>query len=515
MTTLIPVFGDQLSPGIASLRGVDRRKAIVLMAEVWDETTHIKHHKKKLVLVLSAMRHFAASLREAGWTVDYVELEADGNTGSLTGELDRAIARHAPERIRVVEPSEWRVEQAVLGWEARLGLPVEIVEDDRFLASRAEFKAWAAARKSLTMEYFYREMRRSTGLLMDGDQPAGGRWNYDAENRKPAPRGLNFPAPARFAPDETTRAVMALVARRFADHFGDLEPFGFPVTRAQALESLDHFTAVSLPSFGDYQDAMVAGQELLYHSLLSPLLNSGLLTPREVCDAAQAAYDRGEAPLNAVEGFIRQIIGWREYVRGLYWLDMPAFRDANALGATRPLPEFYWTGETDMRCLSKCVTQTKHEAYAHHIQRLMVLGNFAMLAGVDPQAIDDWFYVVYADAFQWAELPNVIGMSQFADGGRLGSKPYAGGGAYIDRMSDYCGRCRYDVKRKTGPDACPFNALFWDFLARNRATIGGNRRLSNMYRNWDRLAPERQAEYRTSAAAFLATLEPAAAGWAR
>jgi deoxyribodipyrimidine photolyase-related protein len=514
MTLLIPVLGDQLSHSLAALADTDPADAIVLMMEVADETGYVRHHPKKIALIFSAMRHFAAELRERGWRVDYVALEAAGNSGSFTGEVARAVERHGASAIRIVEPGEWRVAEMIAGWEAALGVPVEVLEDSRFLCSIAEFKAWAGTRKSLTMEFFYREMRRKSGLLMDGAQPVGGRWNFDADNRKTPPRGLNYPAPASFAPDAITNEVLALVARRFGAHFGSLDGFAFPVTAVQAREALAQFVAAALPSFGDYQDAMLAEQPTLYHALISPALNCGLLTPREVCEAAVAAYGRGEAPLNAVEGFVRQIIGWREYIRGMYWLDMPGYAHANALEAHRPLPDFYWTGETDMRCLNIAVRDTRDHAYAHHIQRLMVLGNFALIAGVDPALVEQWYLVVYADAYQWVELPNVIGMSQHADGGRLGSKPYASSGAYINRMSDYCGRCRYDVKQRTGPDACPFNALYWDFLARHEARFRDNLRMRNMYRTWDRFSPEHRAEIRKSAAAFLDTLEPARPGWA-
>ncbi|MBV9843207.1 MAG: cryptochrome/photolyase family protein [Sphingomonadaceae bacterium] len=512
MTTLIPVFGDQLSEHLGSLRDVRRKDAVVLMVEVERPT---RYHKKKLVLVYAAMRHFAAALIEAGWTVDYVKLDQGDNSRRYTAELTRAIERHKPERLRLVAPSEYGPAKAVECWQARFALPVEIMADDRFVVGREEFARWAQGRSSLTMEFFYREVRRATGLLMNGDAPAGGRWNYDHDNRKTPPKGLNFPAMPAFAPDAITREVIAMVGRRFADHFGDLEPFGLPVTRAQAMLALDAFIRVSLPRFGDYQDAMLAGQDLLYHSALSPALNLGLLSPVEVCEAAEAAYRSGEVPINCAEGFIRQIIGWREYVRGLYWLDMPGFREANRLGATRPLPGFYWTGDAPMHCLRECVGQVRREAYSHHIQRLMVLGNFALIAGVDPKQIDDWFWVAYADAYQWVELPNVIGMSQFADGGRLATKPYAASGAYIRKMSDYCDRCRFDVKQRVGPDACPYNVLYWDFLARNRAAIGDNPRLTNIYRAWDRKSEEEQAALRASAAAFLDTLEPATGGWVR
>lgn len=516
MTILIPVLGDQLSDSLASLAGVDRADAIVLMMEVRDEATYVRHHQKKIALVFAAMRHFAARLRAAGWTVDYVTFDDPANTHGFTGEVRRAVERHAPASIRVVEGAEYRVRRMQDEWADRTGLAVAILPDDRFLCSLPDFYTWAQGRREHRMEYFYRDMRRRTGLLMTADgKPEGGEWNYDKANRDTPPRGLNYPAPLRCDPDETTAAVLALVASEFDDHVGDLLPFGLPVTREQALAALAHFIDTALPDFGRYQDAMVAGQDYLYHSALSSSLNIGLLTPGEICDAAEDAYRRGDAPLNSVEGFIRQILGWREYIRGMYWWDMPEFATRNALAATRPLPDFYWTGDTDLRCLRESIGQTKREAYAHHIQRLMILGNFALIAGIDPQAVSDWFLVVYFDAYEWVELPNVIGMSQFADGGMIASKPYASGGAYINRMSDYCKTCRYDVKQKTGPDACPFNALYWDFLARHEDRLRGNRRMGNMYATWRRMSDDTRADYRASAAAFLATLVPAAPGWAR
>ena len=516
MTILIPVLGDQLSHQLASLRDVDPSDAVVLMMEVSEETTYVRHHKRKIALILSAMRHFAHELRDAGWTVDYIRLDDPDNSGSFTGEVVRAVDRHRPVSIRIVEPGEWRVKTAIDGWASQLDIPVDVLADDRFVCGILEFQTWAQARNELMMEFFYRDMRRKTGLLMGADgKPEGGRWNLDKDNRAPPKRGLNYPEPMHFAPDETTTEVMTLVANRFGHHFGRLEKFGLPVTAAQAQRALVHFIETALPDFGTYQDAMVTGQDWLYHSWLSPALNLGLLTPLEVAQAAAAAYATGAVPLNAAEGFIRQIIGWREYVRGYYWLEMPEVANANALGATRPLPEFYWTGDTDMLCMAEAVRNTRENAYAHHIQRLMVLGNFAMLAGVRPREVADWFLVVYADAYEWVELPNVIGMSQHADGGRLATKPYAGGGAYINRMSDHCGRCRYDVKQKIGPDACPFNALYWDFLARHEHRFRRNRRMVQMYASWDRMEPAVRDAYRASAADFLETLEPAATGWAR
>ena len=515
-TILIPVLGDQLTHDLASLKGVEKRDVVVLMMEVADETTYVRHHKRKIALILSAMRHFAEELRADGWTVDYIHLDDAENSGSFTGEVARAVERHAPESIRIVESGEWRVKTAIDGWAKRFELPVEVLGDDRFICDILEFQTWAQVRNELVMEFFYRDMRRKTGLLVDADgKPEGGVWNLDKDNRAPPKRGLNYPEPMHFAPDAVTQEVMDLVAKRFDDHFGRLEKFALPVTATQARRALAHFIRTALPDFGTYQDAMVTGQDWLYHSWLSPALNLGLLKPLEVAQAAVDAYAAGDAPLNAVEGFVRQIIGWREYVRGYYWLEMPEVADANALEATRPLPEFYWTGDTDMLCLAEAVRNTRDHAYAHHIQRLMVLGNFAMLSGVRPQEVADWFLVVYADAYEWVELPNVIGMSQHADGGRLATKPYAGGGAYINRMSDHCGTCRYNVKLKTGPDACPFNALYWDFMARHEKRFRRNRRMANMYGTWDRMKPEVRDAYRASAATFLDTLEPARKGWAR
>jgi len=410
----------------------------------------------------------------------------------------------------MTEPGEWRVRAAIQSWRESLPVRMRVLPDTRFVCPLTEFYQWAAGRRELRMEWFYRDMRRKTGLLMEGDKPAGGRWNFDADNRGAAEPGLAPPPPPRFAPDAITQAVIALVKARFADHFGSLETFAWPVTAAQAEAALDDFIARRLPLFGRYQDAMLAGQDTLYHGLISPALNLGLLDPLQICRRVEAEWRAGRVPIQAAEGFIRQIIGWREYIRGMYWLDMPGLAEANHLAAERPLPEFWWTGETPMRCLAECVRTTRDNAYAHHIQRLMVLGNFALLAGLRPQAVAEWFLAVYADAYEWVELPNVAGMALHADGGRLASKPYAASGAYIDRMSDYCGSCTFDVKRKTGPEACPFNALYWDFLARNEALLGRNHRLAQPYATWRRMDPAKQADYRSSAQAFLATLAPAA-----
>ena len=409
------------------------------MMEVAEEATYVPHHKQKLVLFFSAMRHFAAELEADGWQVDYITLEDPANAGSFSGEVARAVERHRPQAIRVVEPGEWRVRAAMEEWADKFPCPVDILPDDRFLASLAEFRAWADGRKALRMEYFYREMRRKTGLLMDGGEPVGGQWNYDHDNREPPKKGLKAPPCPHFAPDAITRDIIKMVEARFPSNFGNLASFHWPVTAAQAQEAADAFFTERLADFGQYQDAMLHGQDDLFHSMLSTSINLGLLDPLDLCRRAEAEYRAGRAPLNSVEGFIRQLIGWREYVRGFYWLKMPGLAEANELAADRPLPAFWWTGKTDMRCLADSIRSTHDNAHAHHIQRLMVLGNFALLAGIRPQHVQEWFLAVYADALEWVELPNVAAMALYADGGMLASKPYAASGAYINRMSDYCG----------------------------------------------------------------------------
>ena len=506
MTILVPILGDQLSHTLASLRAVTPAEAVVLMMEVAEEATYVPHHPQKIALFFSAMRHFASELREQGWTVDYVRLDDPANTGDFAGEVARAAQRHSATRIVTVAGGEWRVVNSQRGWAEHTRLPLTVLDDDRFLCTIEQFAGWAKGRKRMIMEDFYRIMRRQTGLLMDGDQPVGGQWNYDQENRKSVPKGHRFTPPLRFAPDAITTEVMALVAGCFGNHFGSIDGFSWAVTREQALAALADFITHRHAGFGDYQDAMVTGEDVLNHSLLAPALNLGLLSPLEVCQAAQAAYLAGTAPLNAVEGFIRQILGWREYVRGLYWFAGPDYTARNHLAATRPLPALFWGAPTDLKCLSQAVDATRRNAMAHHIQRLIILGNFAMLVGTDPGEVHRWYLAVYADALEWVEAPNVIGMSQFADGGLMATKPYAAGGAYVNRMSDHCKSCKYDVKQRTGPKACPLNSLYWDFLARHEETLKNNQRLRRMYDGWRRFSAEEQVRIREQAARFLATL---------
>lgn len=507
MPALRLILGDQLTPGISSLEDADAAMDVVLMCEVTAEATYVRHHKKKIAFLFAAMRHFAATLRDAGYSVRYTRLDDAGNAGCLFGEVARAVSDLQVDRVVVTAPGEYRLLEDMQAWQGRLDRPVEIRPDTRFLCTMQDFARWAQGRKTLRMEHFYREMRRRHAVLMDGDAPLGEHWNYDAENRKPPKGDLSIPPPRRFAPDAITRQVMDLVSARFGTHFGDLAPFHFAVTRDRALEALKDFIDNRLHAFGDYQDAMREGDPWMYHAHIGLYLNCGLLEPMECIRAVERSFHDGRAPINAVEGFIRQILGWREYVRGLYWLKMPGYGSMNHLNATRPLPAFYWTADTQMNCMRVCVADTRRHAYAHHIQRLMVLGNFALLAGVDPEQVNEWFLIVYADAYEWVELPNVSGMALFADGGMLASKPYAASGAYIDRMSDYCSGCAYDVRSKNGPGACPFNYLYWDFLSRNRDRLGHTPRLAMAYRTYDRMGDAKKRAIADGAAAFLRSLD--------
>ncbi len=507
MGALRVLLGDQLSAGLPTLQDLDKAADVVLLAELRAECTYVKHHAQKIVLVLSAMRHFAAALRAQGVHVDYITLDDPENTHTLRGEVARAVARHAPTRVVITEPGEYRLDQDMRHWQAALGLEVDILDDTRFFTRRQDFIAWARGKRQLRMEFFYRDQRRRFGLLMEDGEPAGGRWNFDAENRKRLPAKLPIPAPPRSTPDATTRGVMALVARAFPDHFGDLESFAWPVTAEAAQAAAQDFIDNRLAQFGDWQDAMKQGEWALFHALVSTSLNLGLLDARWLCNAAEAAWRAGRAPLPAVEGFIRQIVGWREFIRGIYWLHMPDYGALNALGAHRALPGFYWSGATRMNCMAQVVADTRRHAYAHHIQRLMITGNFALLAGIDPDAVDEWYMVVYADAYQWVEMPNTRGMALFADGGIVGSKPYAAGGAYINRMSDYCSKCAYDVKDAVGENACPFNYLYWDFMARHAKRFAGNPRMAMPVRTLANMDEQRVRAMRQNAARFLARME--------
>jgi deoxyribodipyrimidine photolyase-related protein len=504
MTALRLILADQLSHTIATLEDVDKAHDTIMLCEVMEEATYVPHHPKKIAFLFSAMRHFAQELKDRGHKVRYITLDDPANTGSFDDEVARAITELSPKRLILTEPGEYRVLQKFEAWQKAFSMPVEIRRDTRFFSTLHEFSSWAADKKQLRMEFFYRELRKKTGILIEPDgKPTGGEWNYDKENRKPPKAGMRGPRRISHTKSEITKDVLVLVGKHFAHHFGTLEPFHYAVTREQALVELNHFIDQLLPNFGDYQDAMVAGEPYLYHSLISSYLNAGLLLPLEICQKAESAYGAGKAPLNAVEGFIRQILGWREYIRGIYWHHMPHYGTRNTLNAKTPLPEFYWNADTKMFCMAESIRHTRDHAYSHHIQRLMVTGNFALLAGLDVGQVQAWYLAVYSDAYEWVEMPNTLGMALFGDGGVVASKPYAASGKYIHRMSNYCEKCRYDPEAITGDNACPFNALYWDFWARNEGTLRGNPRIPYVYSTWDKMAPEKQKSIRAQATLSL------------
>ncbi len=503
---LVLVLGDQLDPDAAAFDGFDADLDAVWMAEVAEESTHVWSSKPRTAMFLAAMRHFGLALQAAGRTLHYTRLDASDNRGSLAAQLQADIERLQPARLVMTAPGDWRVLQAIKAVAQACGLPLEIREDRHFFVSVREFAAHAKARKSLRMEYFYREQRKRHCVLMQGDAPVGGQWNFDADNREAFSAAGPGAVPPRtsFAQDAITEEVIALVNDRFASHPGQLDHFAWPVTRAQALQSLQAFIEQRLPLFGRYQDAIWPGDPWLYHSHLSAALNLKLLNPREVVAAAEAAYHAGRAPLASVEGFIRQILGWREYVRGIYWTQMPGYLERNALDANADLPAWFWTGNTGMACLRDALTQTLTHGYANHIQRLMVTGLYALMLGVQPKQVHEWYLAVYVDAVEWVELPNTLGMSQYADGGVMGSKPYIASGKYIDRMSPHCTGCRFDPAQRSGERACPFTTLYWDFLMRHQALLAKNPRMVLQVKNLARLTDVDKQAVRERAASIRA-----------
>lgn len=496
---LVVVFGDQLNRDSAAFDDFDPARDAVWMAEASHESTNVWTHKQRIALFLSGMRHFRNGLRDEGIRVHYTELSEDE---SRLGELLEAdLTELNPERVVAVHPGEWRVLAGLKQVCRRRQVELSVLDDRHFFTSKADFAAHAEGRKSLRMEFFYRELRKRFDVLMEDGKPVGGEWNYDHANRgsfgKEGPQRPN--AGPTFQPDALTREVIDLVEARFSDHPGSLDSFAWAVTRESALSALRGFIGERLPNFGQYQDAMWRDEPWLFHSLISSSLNLKLLDPREVVAAAEQAYRDGHAPLEAVEGFIRQVLGWREYVRGIYWHHMPDYLELNAMEADEELPDFYWTGETDLECLRQSIGQTLEHGYAHHIQRLMVTGLFALMLGVNPRRVHEWYLAVYVDAVEWVELPNTLGMSQYGDGGLMASKPYIATGKYIHKMSNYCSACPKDPNKRTGPNACPFTTLYWDYLLRHEQKLRGNSRMALQVRNIARIKPtEREAIQETA-----------------
>jgi deoxyribodipyrimidine photolyase-related protein len=516
------VLGDQLDMNSACLFGpaseFDAQRDVVLMIEAPAEASKVWSHKARIALFLSAMRHFRDALRRRGVSVHYLRLD-DSAEPSLPGRLKAQLLALQPTCLRLTEPGDWQLQQDIRATAQGAKVTLQVLADSHFMSSRAEFTRWASKYgANLRMEFFYREMRRKHRVLLDPrptqkDEPEGGQWNFDADNRKGYPKGGPgwIPPPERFEPDAITREVFADVERLFPEHPGSLKTFGWPVTREQALIALDGFVSARLEHFGDYQDAMWEGTPFGWHSLLSTSLNLHLLNPREVIAAAEAAYRAGRAPIAAVEGFIRQVLGWREFMRGVYWLEMPGMAQANHFDHQRPLPKWFWTGETHMACARDAIQQTLEHGYAHHIQRLMVTGLFGLLAEIKPVEVSDWYLAVYVDAVEWVELPNVMGMALYADGGRFTSKPYVASGAYIQRMSNHCGACHYAPDAKTAlsksKPLCPYTALYWNFLDKHEAALAANPRTGLMAKNITRMTPEQRQRIRDNAQLVLDTLD--------
>lgn len=497
---LILVLGDQLDIESSVFADIDPSKDAVWMAEVSHEADQVWSTKARIAMFLAAMRHFRDALRERGFTVHYRAMD-EHDHDTLDAALAHDLMLLKPERVVAVKPGEWRLAQSLPQAVKDAGIDWAERPDLHFLCDDDDFAAWAKGRKTLRLEHFYRWLRKREDVLLDDGEPAGGQWNFDADNRKTfGKRGPGMlPRPPAFPSDALTNEVIALVEERFGSHPGSLDAFDWPLTSAQAEVALDDFIAHRLPMFGHYQDALWQDEPFLYHSLLSAAMNLKMLSPRRVIDAAVNSYRTGRAPIEAVEGFVRQILGWREFVRGVYWLRMPQFLDDNALDADAPLPAFYWTARTDMACMRSALQQTLDLGYAHHIQRLMVTGLFALLLGVRPKEIHAWYLAVYVDAVEWAELPNVLGMSQYADGGRMVSKPYAASGKYIQRMSNYCGGCRYDPANAVGDDACPFTTLYWDFLAQHENRFKAHPRAALQWKSLQRVPADKLVAIRSQA----------------
>jgi deoxyribodipyrimidine photolyase-related protein len=505
---LVFVLGDQLDIESAALADIDNTTDVVLMAEVRDESTHVWSAKPRTAFFFAAMRHFADDLQKKKMVVDYRQIGSHSNA-SLVEVLGSALKQYSPEKVVMVEPGDWRIEQQLLSFARDQKINLVIREDHHFMCTRAEFVDWAKGYKQLRLEYFYRMMRKRHDVMMEGDGPLHGRWNFDAENRGAFPKGgpTSVPQTLRVPPDATTREVTNDVQTHFAEHPGTLDHFAWPVTRKDALRALKLFVDERLSKFGEFQDAMWTNEPFLYHAHISAALNVKLLNPREVIAAAVSAFEDGRAPIEAVEGFARQVLGWREFIRGVYWLDMPGMREANFFEHKRKLPAWYWTGDTHMNCMRDTVGQTLKYGYAHHIQRLMVTGIFGLMAEIEPTEIEDWYLAVYIDAVDWVELPNVAGMAIYANGGRFTSKPYIASGQYIKRMSNYCAGCRYKPDVKTGPTACPVTTLYWYFLDKHEKMLVSNPRTSLMAKNITKMSAEDREALRAQAAITLKNLD--------
>ncbi len=509
MGRTIWILGDQLSHSHPALRAGRKAEDRVLMIESRKRGGHVRYHRQKLVLIYAAMRHFARELQAAGWQVDYHRLET---TEDFRSGWERYLDVGGSRDVVMAEPNNFFEQRAVEAIGRKLKVEIRFLPTGQFLVGRDEFAEWARGRKGLRMEDHYRRVREEFSILVDQDgEPEGGTWNYDHDNRQTfsawkSEAGSTPLETLREKPDELTREVMDEVERYFPEAPGSANGFWLPVTRDGARRWLARFVSERLENFGNFQDVMVAGERTLFHSVISPMLNVGLLLPMECVDAALGAYREDGAPLAATEGFVRQIIGWREFINGVYWLRMPEYLELNALGAERELPEFFYSGETSLNCLHETISQVVETGYNHHIQRLMILGNFLLLTGVRPGEALRWFTEMYLDAHEWVMAGNVIGMALHADGGFMASKPYVGAAAYISKMSNYCDGCVYDPKRKSGEGACPFNLLYWNFYDQHQERFVRNPRTAMVVRSWLKRAEEEREQIVTEAGDFLKSL---------
>ena len=491
MKKLILILGDQLDLKVAALRDFDIKTDQVIMIESMQEAQYVWTHKAKIALFLSAMRHFAKNLEDLHYPITYIK----SSPLTLVEALKEKIVQEQIKHLICTEPGEWRLKQQIEELAKELSIRLEMREDDHFYCTHQEFIKWTDGKKELRLEYFYRLMRKTHHILIDAEgNPEGGQWNFDQDNRKPYPKkgpGI-IEDHVLFESNAITQEVLTFVNATYSNHPGSLEDFRWPVTRTQALEALEYFVEYRLRNFGVFQDAMWTDTPYGWHSILSSSLNLKLLNPREVIGAVLQAWKKQSLDLSTVEGFIRQILGWREFVRGMYYLDMPQMAQDNYYDHQRPLPKWYWTGQTNMACMKDAIGQTLKYGYAHHIQRLMVTGNFALLAEILPSAVCDWYLAIYVDAIEWVELPNTAGMALFANGGRFTSKPYVASGAYIKRMSNYCGSCKYKPEVRFGESACPVTTLYWNFLMKHREQFEASPRTRLMTANLKRISDEDQ-----------------------
>lgn len=504
MAKLSIVFPDQLCDEIDCIKAINKKEDTILMMEVIEEFTFVKHHKKKIVFLLSAMRHFAAELKDQGYNVYYIDLESEENKKNYSATIKAFLNKYEFEEVFTCYPGDYRLYEELT--KLQKSIPLTLLEDSRFFCSVEDHKKYFKGKKHPLMESFYQKLRKESGILMNGSKPIGGKFNFDKENRNPLKQKKQFSYYSE-SKDSVTKDVIKLVEKKFSSHFGDIEPFFYACERKGAKKALKYFISHHLEDFGDYQDAMLIDEAFLHHSVISLYLNAGLLTAIEVCTEIENAYHSKKIPINSAEGYIRQILGWREFIRGIYWSQMPSYKKLNYFQAKEKLPSFFWDGsKTKMNCLSQVVMMTEKYAYSHHIQRLMITGNFSLLCGLDPAEVCEWYLIVYADAFEWVELPNTLGMSLFGDGGFFATKPYCSSGSYINKMSNFCSKCHYNVKEKIGEKACPFNYLYWNFLIKHQSKLKKNRRLSFAYKHIDKLTNQEKQDITKAAKQFIKKL---------